>query len=234
MNIVYDSLKGANCKLFMNDRIISVIIHGIVLLTAFPIHECSHALAAHWMGDDTAKEQGRMTLNPLRHLDLFGTVFMLLGGFGWAKAVPINPNNFKNRKVGMALSALAGPVSNLLLAYISIILYKAAAYIGLSDPNRYADALSTIFLYAVFLNVGLAVFNLLPVPPLDGSRIFNLILPEKLYFKVMKYENIIFGLLFLAVFMGFLDGPLYFLRIKTIEFMDIISRWFDWLMIKIM
>ena len=218
----------------MNDRIISIVIHGIVLLTAFPVHECSHALAAHWMGDDTAKDQGRMTLNPLKHLDPLGTIFMLIGGFGWAKAVPINPNNFKNRKVGMALSSLAGPVSNLIMAYISMILFKAAAYSVMSHPSAVVEALSTVFVYAVFLNVGLAVFNLLPVPPLDGSRIFNLILPEKLYFKIMRYENIIFGLLFLAVFMGFLDGPISFLQTHTVQFMDSISRWVDWLIIKML
>ncbi|MCH5192532.1 MAG: site-2 protease family protein [Oscillospiraceae bacterium] len=215
----------------MNDRIIGILIHGIVLLTAFPVHECSHALAAHWMGDDTAKDQGRMTLNPLKHLDLFGTIFMLIGGFGWAKAVPIDPRNFKNRKVGMALSALAGPISNLLMAYISMILCKIAVY---NSTNPYTAALSKLFLYAVFLNVGLAVFNLLPIPPLDGSRIFNLILPEKLYFKIMRYENIIFGLLFLAVFMGFLDRPLGFLRTSTVQLMDSISRWVDILILKFM
>ncbi|MCH5349496.1 MAG: site-2 protease family protein [Oscillospiraceae bacterium] len=218
----------------MNDRITSIVIHGIVLLIAFPVHECSHALAAHWMGDDTAKDQGRMTLNPLKHLDLFGTIFMLVGGFGWAKAVPINPNNFKNRKVGMALSSLAGPVSNLIMAYISIILCKIFAYSVFFDPvepHPYIGALTTFFMYAVFLNVGLAVFNLLPVPPLDGSRIFNLILPEKLYFKIMRYENIIFGLLFLAVFMGFLDKPISYLQDTAVIIMDSISRWVDWLMI---
>lgn len=214
----------------MNERVTDIIIHGIVLLTAFPIHECSHALAAHWLGDDTAKNQGRLTLNPLKHLDPIGTVFMLIGGFGWAKAVPVNPNNFRNRKAGMAISSLAGPASNLVLAYISIILYKIAAYSAFSGGNAYIDALSTVFLYAVFLNVGLAVFNLLPVPPLDGSRIFNLILPEKLYFKIMRYENVIFGLLFIAVFMGFLDRPISALQNAAVNTMDTLTAWVDILM----
>lgn len=214
----------------MNDRIISFIIHGLVLFTAFPVHESAHALTAHWLGDDTAKDRGRISLNPARHLDLFGTILMLFAGFGWAKPVPINPNNFKNRKVGMALSSLAGPVSNLLLAYLSVILYKVAAYCNFFRENSYIEALSTVFLYAVYLNVGLAVFNLLPVPPLDGSRIFNLVLPEKLYFQIMNYERIIFGILFICIFFGFLDVPLAFLRTHTINFMDMISRWVDILM----
>lgn len=211
----------------MQDRIIEFVMHGIVLLTAFPIHECAHALSAHWLGDDTAKDQGRITLNPLRHLDLFGTIFMLFAGFGWAKPVPINPNNFKNRKVGMAVSSLAGPLSNLILSYISIILCKILIYN--SAGNTYLDALADVFWYSTILNVGLAVFNLLPIPPLDGSRIFNLVLPEKIYFKIMKYENIVFGILFLAIWMGFLDRPLMFLQQKAYDLMNLLSLWVDFI-----
>ncbi len=218
----------------MSDRLVDLIIHGLVLLTAFPIHECAHALAAHWLGDDTAKEQGRISLNPAKHLDLLGTIFMLLAGFGWAKPVPINPNNFKNRKVGMALSSLAGPFSNLILSYISIIAYKVLVYVGLFHSNFVIDGLSTVFLYSVFLNVGLAVFNLLPIPPLDGSRIFNLVLPERIYFKVMKYENIIFGILFIAIWLGFLDKPLSFLQEGAVNIMNMLSGWVDMIMFMIL
>lgn len=212
----------------MQDRIIEFVMHGIVLLTAFPVHECAHALAAHWLGDDTAKNQGRISLNPLRHLDLFGTVFMLLAGFGWANPVPINANNFKNRKVGMAVSSLAGPLSNVLMSYVSIIICKILTYS--SYGNSYVNALADVFWYATILNLGLAVFNLLPVPPLDGSRIFNLVLPEKLYFKIMKYENIIFGILFMSIWLGFLDKPLYFLQQKAFDLMNRLSIWVDILM----
>lgn len=218
----------------MYDRIANIIIHGIVLLTAFPIHESAHALTAHWLGDDTAKNQGRISLNPMKHLDLFGAIFMLLAGFGWAKPVPINPNNFKNRKVGMAVSSLAGPFSNLILSYVSIIIYKLLAYGNINWNNSVVDAVSTVFLYSVFLNVGLAVFNLLPIPPLDGSRIFNLVLPENIYFKIMKYENIIFGILFIAIWLGFLDKPLNFLQGKAVDLMNMLSGWVDIIMIMIL
>lgn len=214
----------------MQDRIIEFVMHGIVLLTAFPVHECAHALAAHWLGDDTAKNQGRISFNPLRHLDLFGTVFMLLAGFGWAKPVPINANNFKNRKVRMAVSSLAGPLSNVLMSYVSIVICKILTYS--SYGNSYVNALADVFWYATILNLGLAVFNLLPVPPLDGSRIFNLVLPEKLYFKVMKYENIIFGILCLSIWLGFLDKPLWFLQQQAFGLMNRLSIWVDILMIR--
>lgn len=218
--------------MFAESRIIETVIYALVLFTAFPIHECAHAFAAHLMGDDTAKNQGRMTINPIKHLDLWGTLLMLFAGFGWAKPVPINTNNFKNRKVGMALSALAGPVSNLLLAYISMILLKALFI--LRDRNGsigspVSDFLIYLFFYGAMLNVGLAVFNLLPVPPLDGSRIFTLIFPEKIYFKIMKYENIIFGILFIMVWTGLLDKPLSLLRSAAFVLLDLLSVWVDML-----
>lgn len=218
--------------MFAESRIIETVIYALVLFTAFPIHECAHAFAAHLMGDDTAKNQGRMTINPIKHLDLWGTLLMLFAGFGWAKPVPINTNNFKNRKVGMALSALAGPVSNLLLAYISMILLKALFILrdrngGIGSPV--SDFLIYLFFYGAMLNVGLAVFNLLPVPPLDGSRIFTLIFPEKIYFKIMKYENIIFGILFIMVWTGLLDKPLSLLRSAAFVLLDLLSVWVDML-----
>ncbi|MBQ3161685.1 MAG: site-2 protease family protein [Oscillospiraceae bacterium] len=211
--------------MFSVERITEILIHGIILLIAFPIHECAHALVAKWLGDDTAEKQGRITLNPLKHLDLFGTVLMLFAGFGWAKPVPINPNNFKKRKLGMALSSLAGPVSNLILAYIAMILSKILLYTETSEE------LSIILINAMLINVGLAVFNLIPVPPLDGSRILLLILPEKLYFKVMKYENIIFIILFAIIWFGLLDTPLAYLQVKALEIMYFLSGWIDTLFI---
>lgn len=213
--------------MFAESRIIETVIHALVLFTAFPIHECAHAFAAHLMGDDTAKNQGRMTVNPIKHLDLWGTLLMLFAGFGWAKPVPINPNNFKNRKVGMALSALAGPAANLLLAYISMILFKVIFIATLDSCSPFTDYPAYLFQYGAVLNVGLAVFNLLPVPPLDGSRIFTLIFPEKVYFKIMKYENIIFGILFIIVWTGLLDTPLALLRIGALAVLDFLSRWVD-------
>ena len=157
---------------------------------------------------------------------------MLVAGFGWANPVPVNPNNFKNRKGGMALTALAGPVSNLLLAFVCTVVYKILAYAGYAVsgfPGEILSSLAQAFLLMVSLNVGLGVFNLVPIPPLDGSRILNLILPEKTYFQIMKYERIIMLALFAALFIGLLDGPLAFVEGKVYQLLDLLTRFVDWI-----
>lgn len=209
-------------------RLLSLLVRALVLFTAFPVHESAHALTAHWLGDDTAKDQGRISLNPFKHINLFGALFMLFVGVGAAKPVPINASKFKKPKVGMAVSALAGPVSNLLLAYLSMILYRflySISYLNGSDLS----ILLYVFQYAAILNIGLAVFNLLPIPPLDGSRIVTMFLPDKSYFEIMKYEKYIFIALFILIFSGLLDRPLYFLQDKAIDVLWSLTGWVDYL-----
>ena len=162
--------------------IVQYLLRAVVVLITIPFHESAHALASHLLGDDTAVRAGRLSMNPLRHFDPLGALCMLVGGVGWAKPVSINPYNYKNPKVGMALSAAAGPASNLLLAWVSMILY-----------------------------LSLAVFNLLPVPPSDGSRIALLFLPQRLYFRAMRYERYIMLAVLALVFLGLLDAPLSWL-----------------------
>lgn len=200
---------------------VEYLMNALVLFTAFPIHEFAHGYVAYKLGDNTAKNQGRLTINPIAHLDLWGTILMLTVGFGWAKPVPINPNNFKNRKVGMALTALAGPVSNLLMAYVGMIIYKLIYFYA-----PYNDAMNNLFYmfgYIVSLNIGLAVFNLLPIPPLDGSRIFSIFLNERTYFNIMRYEQIIFIILIVVMNTPLLDTPLYNLRNGVLHIMDILT-----------
>lgn len=211
----------------MSDTLITLLAHTIVLLT-IPFHECAHGLVSLWLGDPTAKQAGRLTLNPIRHFDLFGSVCMLAIGIGWAKPVPINPNYYKNRKVGMAISAAAGPLSNLLLAYLFYIAYKCCAYASLFGYGGAAlQTVCTLLSLVVLVNLNLAVFNLLPVPPFDGSRIFNLFLPEALYFKVMKYERYLM-LVVLAVFwLGWLDTPFLWLRDGMLSGLDWASGYVD-------
>ena len=172
--------------------------------------ECGHALAAWLLGDDTAKRQGRLSMNPFAHFDLLGTLCMVFAGVGWAKPVSTDPRNFKNPKWGMALTALAGPAANILLAYVGMVVWKLMYYWA---PVNDATIYIAMFLqYLVLMNVSLAVFNLIPVPPLDGSRILLVVLPRRIYFGLMKYERYIMIALLAAVWFGALDTPLYYLN----------------------
>lgn len=186
-------------------QVLQYLLRAIVVLIAIPFHEAAHALVSHWLGDDTALRAGRLSLNPMRHFDPLGALCMLIGGVGWARPVGINPRNYRNPKVGMAVSAAAGPVSNFLLAWLSMILYKVVLYSGLA--GRVSPL--AMFLYdMVVMNLSLAVFNLIPVPPFDGSRIVLLFLPERLYFKAMRYERYIMLAVLALVFLGALNVPL--------------------------
>lgn len=207
-----------------------LIIRLIVALTALPVHECAHAYAARRMGDHTAERQGRLTLNPFAHFDPIGTTAIILFGFGWAKPVPINPLNFNNPKKGMMLSALAGPLSNIGLAFLSMAFYKLVpllSYIGVGAS--FVSTLSTFFYYAMTINISLGVFNLIPIPPLDGSRIATYFLPQRTYFKIMQYERYILIAFFLILWLGVLDMPIAFVDGLVTKGLDFITLPVDWL-----
>ena len=173
------------------------------------IHETSHGLAAYCLGDLTAKERHRLSLNPMRHIDWFGLLMMLAAGFGWAKPVPVDPRYFKKPKEGMALTALAGPVSNFLLALLLIFLSKL---IYLYAPSAMAWDVAFWFCFYTVpqLSIGLGLFNLIPIPPLDGSKVVAVLLPNRAYRTLMRYERygmlLLLALSLLGVFGGFISG----------------------------
>ena len=195
-------------------KIIEYIFLIPIALITLSVHECAHGYAAYKMGDPTARNFGRLTLNPLKHLDLYGTICMILFHFGWAKPVPINARNFRDPRKGMAITAAAGPASNLLLAFLAAICIKLLVLLaGTLIPQFQNDVLFYFFYYLILffelfhvLNLSLCVFNLIPLPPLDGSRIFLAFLPPRLYFKVMRYERAIQIALMVALFFGAFSG----------------------------
>ncbi|MHB8963323.1 MAG: site-2 protease family protein [Saccharofermentanales bacterium] len=186
--------------------IVEMLIRVFVIVISLSIHEASHAYRAYKLGDDTAQRAGRLTLNPLAHLDPLGTLMMFIARVGWAKPVPINPLLFtraKTMKRGIVEVSLAGPVSNLILSFAAyfilntIIMINALVTVG-AGMGSVVYVFALLFQTMFQLNVFLAIFNLLPIPPLDGYKIFGSLLPNHLYYKLMDYERYI-GIAFLAI-----------------------------------
>lgn len=180
----------------MADRILSLLLSVPGLILALSLHEFAHGYAAYKMGDNTAKYSGRLSLNPLHHLDPIGTICLFLFRFGWAKPVPINPYNFRNRKSGIIVVSLAGPFMNflvaLLCAFIQVIMYR---YV---PANSFTQFLYTVVFLTIQLNIGLMCFNLIPVPPLDGSKVLMEILPyryRELFYNIERYSSFILMIL---------------------------------------
>lgn len=183
---------------------ISIILYLVpVILVSITFHEFSHAYFSYKLGDPTARNQGRLTLNPIKHLDPLGTLMILLVGFGWARPVPINPMYYDNRRKGTVIVSFAGPLSNVILALIFAIpmMYIEAKYGIQSFRSASLNAIIyNLSLLFYIININLAVFNILPVPPLDGSKILSGVLPQRQYFKLIQYENFIAVIFLLIVF----------------------------------
>lgn len=181
-------------------------------LLCITFHETCHGFAAWKLGDPTAKRQGRLTLNPIRHIDPMGLVMMAIFKFGWAKPVPIDVRYFRHPRRDTAITAAAGPASNAVLAYVALLLRSVLMYFYLTRGGVVLEWLVTFCEYVAIISAGLAVFNLFPIPPLDGAKIVYAFLPERVYEKAMIYERYGMVLLMVVLFTGVLDTPLMALR----------------------
>ncbi len=194
----------SNSQMTAMQKLLMILISIFCVLLSLSIHEMGHGLAAYLMGDRTAQSRGRLSINPIHHIDPIGGLCLLLFGFGWAKPVPINPYNFNNKKGGMVLTSLAGPFTNFVLAFVAEIGVVALGSMTFSSENIAYDIASvsyTICSYLAIMNLGLGIFNLIPIPPLDGSKVLNAVLPTDIYFKYMQYER--FGFIILILLMNF-------------------------------
>lgn len=223
----------------------NLIASLVVVFTALPIHEVAHGYIASKLGDPTAKNLGRLNLNPFSHFDMIGTTMLILFGFGWAKPVPVNPYYFKNRKNGMALTALAGPAANILLALACLLIYKIVYYFA--PAVTFVQILLQLLNIIISINISLAAFNLIPLPPLDGSKIIGFFLPMNVYYKVesffARYQNIllyammailfvlpnlggVFGMIgnIIYVPMGWLRNGIYWIINFLTGFVDLIYK----------
>lgn len=202
------SIIGGNLSL--TDLLLMFLSYAVVILVALPVHEMAHGFMADRLGDHTARACGRLTLNPFAHLDIFGTLMIILFGVGYARPVPVNPYHFRKPKAGMALTALAGPLSNFLMAAFAVGIFRVLV---LFVNHMVILRIAGLFLVAFFagVNLSLAVFNLLPIPPLDGFRIISLVLPDKWVDFVNRYQTYITFAVLLVVFSGILNRPIAYL-----------------------
>ena len=193
--------------------VVNILASLVVIFLIMPFHEWAHAFTAYKLGDTGMKYRGRLTLNPIEHIDPIGALMIIFLGFGWAKPVPIDDRNFKNPKVGMGISALAGPVANLLAAVAGGLImsalfrfapdFMAVNALG-SFVNQAAEYIYLFLYYYISLNVVLAVFNLVPIPPLDGSKILFMFLPDKWVSAIYKYERFFFLVIIAMLWFGIL------------------------------
>lgn len=237
--MLFSILEGGS----ISDAIILLLLTLPMIALALSAHEAAHGWVAYKCGDSTAYLAGRLTLNPLRHLDPLGFLFMLVFGYGWAKPVPINTRNFRNPKNGMAISAAAGPGANLILgvfcAFITGVLEAVYVYLKCISAKVFLIGcvwwLKYMLYFGALINFVFMLFNLIPVPPFDGSRIALVVLPPKFYFKVMRYERqIMIGLLITMLLLSrlFSFSPFNWLAKKLVDLIVVPVGNLTWMLLK--
>ena len=212
--------------------LLTALFTAVAALICLTFHELSHGAMAYRLGDPTAKNAGRLTLNPIRHIDPLGLILMITAHVGWAKPVPVDPRYFQKPKAGMARTALAGPVSNFLLAWVFLLLGRGMLQLFPFFAPVWPDWATWGMFYliqflvnAAVLSVGLGIFNLFPIPPLDGSKVLFAVLPDRAYNTLLRYERFGMFLMLAAVWLGWLDRPLTFLIAHVVNFLGAISFW---------
>lgn len=173
-------------------NLMSIIINVPITLIALTGHEFAHGWVSSKLGDPTPERDGRLTLNPLAHLDVVGTILMILTGFGWAKPVMVDPRYYKDRKKGMALTAIAGPLANLIMAFIAMLIYAVLYYAVLKmgiTAGMLVTFLSQFMIALAVRNLCFMIFNIIPIPPLDGSKVLGMFLPDRTYYTMLQYER---------------------------------------------
>ena len=197
-----------------------MLLAVIPALICITLHELSHGFVAYKLGDNTAKNMGRLTLNPIKHIDIFGLIMMVVFKFGWAKPVPVNMRNFKNPKRDMAITALAGPLSNVLICCVVLFIY-GLVYL----PCNLAGSLLYAVYITAYLSIALAIFNIIPIPPLDGSKVLFSLMSDEGYMKLMRYERYGMLLLLALIVTDVLGNPLYAATEFVFDKLFIFAEW---------
>ena len=202
-----------------------MLLAVIPALICITLHELSHGFVAYKLGDNTAKSMGRLTLNPIKHIDIFGLIMMVVLKFGWAKPVPVNMRNFKNPKRDMAITALAGPLSNVLICCVVLFIYGLVYLPCNLAGTEFAGSLLYAVYITAYLSIALAIFNIIPIPPLDGSKVLFSLMSDESYMKLMRYERYGMLLLLVLIVTDVLGNPLYAVTEFVFDKLFIFAEW---------
>lgn len=221
--MLFDLIRG---NLTFQNALVQIAAILVIVFLVLPFHEWAHAITAYKLGDTQIKGSGRLTLNPLVHIDIFGSLCLLLFNFGWAKPVPINSRDFKHPRTYMAITAVMGPVANIFAALAGALIYYAIlAFAGVAFiTSSFGVYVAYFFSFYIQINCFLAAFNILPIPPLDGSKVLFAFLPESVLYKIQRFSMYFFIIIYLLLWTGILSVPINFISNGLINMVDFLGR----------